>query len=91
VDVKRAADFYAQGRSLREIGARPEVARAAKALANQVRTSGSKHRKQLFQGKLPRLAEQYLAHAIDMQWVVLTDDDRIAPWCCEPGADDTSS
>lgn len=64
-----------------------DVERAAKGLAAQVWSYGSRPRARLFTGINPAVVEEFLAHAIAMQWVVV-DGDQIAAGKINPSPGD---
>jgi hypothetical protein len=59
------------------------VERAATQIAQKVWSTSAKTRSQLFDGLNPNSAEEFLAHAIAMQWLRI-DGDRIAPGLVDP-------
>jgi hypothetical protein len=81
------------------LGTRPEpdtapvsvdVERAAKGLAAQVWSYGSRRRDRLFVGINPAVVEEFLAYAVAMQWVVV-DDALVSPGKVDPSPTGTTN
>jgi hypothetical protein len=61
----------------------PAVEEAALSIASQVRIVGSLPRGQLFQGMNQSIADQYLAHAEAMEWLIIADG-QVRPGAVDP-------
>jgi hypothetical protein len=65
----------------------PDVERAAKGLAAQVWSYGSRTRAQLFAGIAPAVVEEFLSYAVAQQWVI-ADADLVSPGRINPSLGD---
>jgi hypothetical protein len=61
----------------------PAVEEAALSIASQVWSAGPLPRDQLFQGMNQSIADQYLAHAEAMEWLIIADG-QVRPGAVDP-------